>query len=162
LRAGENEQAITAFRNAEIASNGDVEILKRAFYGLLEMGMTQEARAMQGRFTREIIDGVTARMAEFKYVQKTAEPIRVLHHAILLIRQGVKDVSLFEISIRLSMEIGRKPLAIQHLIYVATKAFPGKAKWFASLAPGLVIPDEQAEDYDFEMADELDVRPKSS
>jgi tetratricopeptide (TPR) repeat protein len=157
LRAGENEQAVVAFRSAEVATNGDPEILKRAYFGLLEVGMNKEATVMSARFGRDILDSDAARLAELKYFQKSEEPIKVLHHAIILVRKGLKDVGLFDLAIRLSVEINRKPSAIQHLIDVATQAFPGKAKWFASLAPNLDVPPDEPDG----PVDEFDVRPKS-
>jgi hypothetical protein len=119
--------------------------------------MNKEATQMSGRFGKDITDSEAAQLAEFQYIQKSAEPIKVLHHATVMVRKGIRDVGLYETAIRLSVEMRRKPSVILQLIEDAGRAFPGKAKGFASLAPNL-DPSEDDPDGD---GDEIDDRSKS-
>jgi len=140
LRTKNVAQAIDAFRKAENASMGSPQIVSRIIIALADAKLESEFNALLGRASPEVRQSPAVLTAEVNFIDKTQGPQKGLDAAYGLIRQGVVVEKIFEIAIRRSIELKRKPESIQELLDLAMSKIPERKEFFENLGKGSSSP----------------------
>lgn len=130
IKLSKSSDAIAAFRKAEIIGQKQPIILKRIFSGLLISGMETEARAFLMRMPDEIRDSTEIKLTEFDALSQAGEGFRCLEFGLRLLKEGIKDLTLYERLINKSIELKRKKSMVEELVWGAIKDFPEKKNYF--------------------------------
>ncbi len=136
LRRGKKEEAVNAFRKAEVSSRGNPKILKKIAVELMAKGMDAEKKALMTRLPQELKDSPEFINAEIEYLMSQPETVgQGLQMANDMISSGKADPFVYEVTIKKMIESGRKKDRAQELVDEACAKFPNEQTRFKNLIP---------------------------
>lgn len=131
LRRGLPNQALDAFRKADVSSQGNEKILRRMIVELIAYGFRAESENLLARLPEEAWNDPEFRIARLRNLMRHPETLgEALQLANELIYVGQADPLVYEFTIRKSVEVGRNRDRIRELIDEASRKFPEQAHRF--------------------------------
>jgi DNA-binding NarL/FixJ family response regulator len=135
FKCGKNAEAVKALRKAEVCCKGNPKVLTRILSAYIGAGLEKETKSLLGRVPEAVKQSNEVRLAELSLLQKQGKPYEVLKHGLELVRQGVREASLYETLITISLELNRRIELVEDLVWRAGKDFPDKKADFERYLP---------------------------
>lgn len=114
-------------------SNGRIEIIRNVCFGLLEGNFFEEAYNLLGEYMEFHDNSHEIQILELEFLSRTSKDSKTLLLGMDLIKKGIVSQSVYDITVRTAIKLGRSITIIEDLVTEACETYPEKASHFLHL-----------------------------